>query len=102
MLTLTLDGCDWSTSSPASFTPRERAPYIYWIASRLGGSQILSGRGGEETNLCHYRKSNTGRPRHYCYNGVRLGLCVSVKLRPLTGPLFSFQMIMSEYEAVVE
>jgi hypothetical protein len=44
-LTLALDGSEWSTSRPACFTPRERAPGTHGIEGWVG----LVG-GGEEKN----------------------------------------------------
>jgi hypothetical protein len=50
-LTSALDGGEWSASRPGRYTPEERAPPLYPLARRLGGSQSGSGRCEEKKNL---------------------------------------------------
>jgi hypothetical protein len=41
ILTLALDGGEWSASRPGRFTPRERAPGIHWIGGWVSPRAIL-------------------------------------------------------------
>jgi hypothetical protein len=41
ILTLALDGGEWSASRPDRFNPRERAPGTHWIGGWLGPRSVL-------------------------------------------------------------
>jgi len=47
LLTLALDGGEWSASRVCRFTPGEISPGIHWIGGWVG-SKSRAGRGGEE------------------------------------------------------
>jgi hypothetical protein len=59
-LTSALEGGEWSTSRPCSFTPREGAPVTHWIGGLVGPS--AGPDAVKKRKILHCRESNPCRP----------------------------------------